>query len=184
MLQVMRESSPARAPLPNKARGSYAQREQQLHRRDHFRRRHRQRRHAEQRPEQQSDWCRIERLGQSRLCGGRPPIYRATTTLDRGFTLGTGGGTIDIPTAATILTDSGAIAGSTSLTKIGAGTLTLTGTNTYTGLLNLNVGTVSVAGQANLGSTTTSGLTINFNGGALQITGPPTTPVPLYRSFR
>jgi fibronectin-binding autotransporter adhesin len=63
-------------------------------------------------------------------------------------------------------TYSGAIQAGISLTKVGTGTLTLTGTsNTYTGGTFLNGGTVSISADTNLGS---GGL--SFGGGTLRVT--------------
>jgi autotransporter-associated beta strand protein len=63
---------------------------------------------------------------------------------------------------------SGNIGSGTSLTKVGMGTLTLSGaTRPYTGGTFLNAGTVSVSDDRNLGATS-GGLT--FGGGTLQIT--------------
>ena len=50
-----------------------------------------------------------------------------------------------------------------SLTKVGPGTLTLTGTNTYSGGTNLNGGILAVNTDANLGTGP-----LNFNGGTLE----------------
>ena len=65
---------------------------------------------------------------------------------------------------------SGAIGGGYALTKVGAGTLTLSGENTYTGGTTLNAGTISL-GVAQNGTTSgplgASG-TITLNGGTLQ----------------
>lgn len=52
----------------------------------------------------------------------------------------------------------------TGLTKSGAGVLTLTGTNGYSGVTAINQGTLVVSSDANLGT----GSTIEFNGGTLQ----------------
>jgi len=58
-----------------------------------------------------------------------------------------------------------------ALTKLGAGTLTLTGANTYNGGTTLTGGTLSLGSSGALG---TSG-TINFGGGTLQFSGANTT---------
>ena len=55
-----------------------------------------------------------------------------------------------------------------SLIKLGAGTLTLTGTNTYSGGTTIAAGTLSVAREANLGA---AGAPLTFDGGTLQVTG-------------
>ncbi|WP_407530009.1 autotransporter-associated beta strand repeat-containing protein [Methylobacterium oryzisoli] len=60
----------------------------------------------------------------------------------------------------------GPVAG--SLVKTGGGTLTLTGTNTFSGGVTLAGGGLSVSREANLGAPS-GGLT--FNGGILQVTG-------------
>jgi len=62
----------------------------------------------------------------------------------------------------------GAISGAGGLTKNGAGTLTLSGSNSYDGTTRVNAGTLSVGSAANLGSAAANLL---FNGGTLQITG-------------
>ena len=56
------------------------------------------------------------------------------------------GGTVDVENAGDTLTLSGVVSGSNGLTKIGDGTLTLSGSNTYTG------GTLVSAGKLVLGS--------------------------------
>lgn len=67
------------------------------------------------------------------------------TTAERTFnvTLGTGGGKIDTNGFSTGIARD--LTGTGSLTKLGAGTLTLTGTNTYTGATSVNAGTLSVS---------------------------------------
>src|SRR5207253_7408784 len=73
--------------------------------------------------------------------GGLLQYTGPSTAIDRSFSLqdtfhghlvGVGGG-FDIPSASTTLTVSGTGTGSGMLTKAGAGTLVLTGANTYTG---------------------------------------------------
>lgn len=66
------------------------------------------------------------------------------------------------------------ISGSGALTKQGAGTLTLGGTNDYTGVTTISAGTISVASlgnggvSGNLGAATSAASNIVFGGGTLQ----------------
>jgi fibronectin-binding autotransporter adhesin len=61
----------------------------------------------------------------------------------------------------------GQAGGSRGITKTGAGTLVLSGTNTFSGGFTLGAGIVSISSNANLGASS-SGIT--FNGGTLQVT--------------
>ena len=63
---------------------------------------------------------------------------------NKGITL-TGNGTVDVDSSTT-LTYGGVITGSANLTKLGAGTLILSGTNTYTGDTSISVGKLTVSG--------------------------------------
>src|SRR5439155_9669231 len=65
------------------------------------------------------------------------------------------------------MTISAPVSGSIAVTKAGAGTLVLSGTNTFTGGLKLNAGTVSYSADANLGAASGA---ITFNGGTLTYT--------------
>ena len=56
------------------------------------------------------------------------------------------------------------------LTKLGAGTLTLTGTNTFTGPVTINMGTLTVTSEAGLGSGSGGVVTVN-GAGRLQFAG-------------
>ncbi|WP_206860571.1 autotransporter-associated beta strand repeat-containing protein [Lysobacter changpingensis] len=82
------------------------------------------------------------------LDGGGLQYTGATTSTNRGFTLGgnTSIGTVDVSNAATTLTISGTVVeaagGNRRLIKNGAGTLVLSGTNTYTGGNTVNAGTL------------------------------------------
>ncbi|UJB19606.1 MULTISPECIES: autotransporter-associated beta strand repeat-containing protein [Lysobacter] len=108
------------------------------------------------------------------LNGGRLQYTGATTTTDRGFTLGASTGTVDVSNAATTLTVSGTAAGigTTKLLKEGAGTLVLTGTNTYVGGNTVNAGVLRAGstqafGAPNTANTmtlaNTAGVTLDLN---------------------
>jgi autotransporter-associated beta strand protein len=57
--------------------------------------------------------------------------------------------------------------GTTGLTKAGPGMLVLSGTNTFSGAVNINAGTISIAAEAGLGATNK---TVTFGGGTLNVT--------------
>ncbi|MBC7782728.1 MAG: autotransporter-associated beta strand repeat-containing protein, partial [Burkholderiales bacterium] len=80
--------------------------------------------------------------------------------------LGAGGGTVD--TAGFSGSITGVISGNGPLTKIGIGALDLTGTNTFTGAVNLVSGDLGVSSDANLGNAANA---MNFTGGTLKING-------------
>jgi autotransporter-associated beta strand protein len=71
---------------------------------------------------------------------------------------------IDNGLAATIATQ---ISGTGAVTKTGAGTIVLSGTNSYTGGTQLNAGTLSISDNQNLGQSSGS---VTFNGGTLATT--------------
>ncbi|WP_198161246.1 autotransporter-associated beta strand repeat-containing protein, partial [Variovorax sp. WDL1] len=90
----------------------------------------------------------------------------ADLTMNRATTLLTGG-TIST-NAGTTLIHQGAIDGGGGLAKIGAGTLTLTGANTYSGGTVLIEGTLSISADQNLGAPTL----LIIDGGTLRTTSP------------
>ena len=95
------------------------------------------------------------------LANGTTLVVTGATTIDNNIAI-TGTGTVSNSAAATL---SGVISGG-NLAKAGASTLTLSGTNTYTGTTNVNAGTLSVGSDANLGADT-----VNLaNGTTLDIT--------------
>ena len=97
-----------------------------------------------------------------------------TLNANRGVTVTPAGGTINITNPVATLLYAGVIAGPGNLTKIGPGTLLLTGANTYTGITQISAGTVinngSLAGSVALnagrfrGSGSTAGALIVGNG--------------------
>ena len=93
------------------------------------------------------------------------------TFLVSGYTIARSAGTFTLTTVGTIdtggysATISAPMAGTVGLTKIGAGTLTLSGVNTYTGLTTINVGTL-LLGASNVFANTS---TLSVAGGVLNI---------------
>ena len=92
-----------------------------------------------------------------------------TATVDNAIVIGSSNGTVSVNTGTT-LSLSGAISGSGSLTKAGAGDLTLSGNNSgFSGAFTINNGTVTVSHANALGSTT--GGTTVADGAALALSG-------------
>lgn len=105
-----------------------------------------------------------------------------TFTGSNSLNLGTGAVTLSANRAITVsantLTVGGTISGSFNLSKTGAGTLSLTGSNTYTGTTTITLGTLSVSSVANASSasglgapSSTSGTLLVINGGTFKYTG-------------
>ncbi|KAB2658097.1 hypothetical protein F9K94_07830 [Brucella tritici] len=107
--------------------------------------------------------------------------YTGATTIDANTTLQIGsGGLLGSISTSSGVTNNGTLAfnrsdviafdkvvsGTGVLTQMGAGTLTLSGGNTYTGGTNFNAGVISVANNSNLGATSGG---LNFNGGTLRL---------------
>jgi autotransporter-associated beta strand protein len=110
--------------------------------------------------------------------GGTLQVGAASTSFMQGLTTAnvqSGGATIDsngydVTIAQNLLHDTtgGAAALDGGLTKLGEGTLTLSGVNTFTGTVNVNAGTLAVASESNLGR----GKVVNvIDTGTLQFTG-------------
>jgi fibronectin-binding autotransporter adhesin len=82
-----------------------------------------------------------------------------TLNTNRGITLSTDGGTINVANTKTVTYD-GVITGSTAFIKDGNGILDLGGTNTYTGATNIDDGTLQITGAlAQTAVTVVSGAT-------------------------
>ena len=88
-----------------------------------------------------------------------------TNTTATAETLTVGGDGTSTTYSGTIIAGSGSIA----LTKSGAGTLTLSGTNTYIGLTSISAGTIKLGNTAALG--TTAGATTVSSGATLDLNG-------------
>ncbi|KUL94403.1 hypothetical protein DK26_15550 [Bosea sp. WAO] len=109
--------------------------------------------------------------------------FAAGTRLDIASSLGivtagsiAGAGRLEIDPDSTLETGatnasttfSGMIISSGSLRKVGTGTLTLTGENSYSGGTTIAGGAISIAKESNLGSTSGA---LTLDGGVLQVTG-------------
>lgn len=101
--------------------------------------------------------------------GGRLQYTGGTTAIDRGFTLGSGNGGINVAQAGTTLTVGGIATGAGSFFKDGAGTLVLSGVNTYTGDTTVNTGVLRAGSAQAFGPggryiTVNSGATLDLGG--------------------
>ncbi|MEI6569101.1 MAG: autotransporter-associated beta strand repeat-containing protein, partial [Verrucomicrobiota bacterium] len=90
---------------------------------------------------------------------------------NRGIYLTMASGTFSTADGTKLVYD-GIIAGSGGLTKVGAGTLTLSGLNTYDGVTTIKGGTISIDADSGLGAEPTSqAIQLVINGGTLETTG-------------
>lgn len=103
------------------------------------------------------------------LAGGALRYLGGSADSDRGFTLGTGGGAIDVSNGVTTLGLSGVARGTGALTKQGSGTLVLAGTNTYSGGTQISAGTLRAGSTQAFGP---GGITLaNTAGATLDLAG-------------
>ena len=101
--------------------------------------------------------------------GGRLQYTGGSVAIDRGFTLAGGLGGIDVAQVGTTLTVSGVATGAGTFLKEGAGTLVLSGTNSYTGDTVVNGGTLRAGsarafGPGNRYITVNGGATLDLGG--------------------
>ncbi|WP_333679962.1 autotransporter-associated beta strand repeat-containing protein [Dyella sp.] len=101
--------------------------------------------------------------------GGALQYTGATSSTDRGFTLSSGNGGFDIANAATDLNVSGTAIGPGQLVKSGAGTLTLSGTNTFTGGITVNAGVLQAGSTSAFGNTTSTNSATIATGATLDL---------------
>ncbi|MEI9916923.1 MAG: autotransporter domain-containing protein [Methylovirgula sp.] len=97
------------------------------------------------------------------LGGGTIQVIGSALVTNVNATLTSGISTIDTNGLGATL--SGVLSGNGGLAKVGAGTLILTGANSYGGGTDLNAGTIQVGADANLGAATGQ---LVFDGGTLQ----------------
>jgi fibronectin-binding autotransporter adhesin len=97
------------------------------------------------------------------LDGGALEVTGSTfSTLSRGVTLGSGGGTFDVDSAFNTLEVTSVVGGAGALVKSGVGTLTLASANTYAGGTSINGGTLNAMVSGALG---TGAVAVNGGGG-------------------
>ena len=116
---------------------------------------------------------------QNRLTSGYITLNGGTFKTSTGYStlqasgswvaLGTGGGIFDVALGATLVINP-IVSGSTSLTKQGTGTLTLSGTNTNAGSINITAGTLKLGNAQGLGTGSTGVVTVSA-GAALDLNG-------------
>ena len=92
-----------------------------------------------------------------------------TGSLGSGGIVGSGSSAKLVYDRSDAITEANSISGSLTLTQNGGGTLNLTGTNTFTGNININSGAISITSTIALGSA--SNAIAVSSGGALQIQG-------------
>ena len=95
--------------------------------------------------------------------------YTGGGAMDLGSGAVTLGANITVSVTANVLTEDGVISGAFGLTKAGAGTLTLTAANAFTGATTISAGVLNFNAIGALGT----GTAINLNGGTLQYGGSP-----------
>ncbi len=111
-------------------------------------------------------------LGKTGGLTGTLEFTGGNTGSNKKFTLASGGsGAFQVDTAGSVLTLSGTIDGGGTLIKTGAGTLSLSGTNTLSGGTRLADGVLSLAGSDALG---VAGI-LSFEGGTLRFSAGNTT---------
>lgn len=106
--------------------------------------------------------------------GGGLQYTGATMDIDRGFTLGAGGGHVDVAQTATTLDVGGTVIGTGGLVKDGAGTLVLSGANSYTGGNTVTAGTLRAGSNQAFGGAangTGSGVMTVNTGATLDLAG-------------
>ncbi|WP_341908041.1 autotransporter-associated beta strand repeat-containing protein, partial [Sandarakinorhabdus limnophila] len=130
---------------------------------------------------------RLTKAGSGTLVLSGNNSYSGGTTISAGTLTGTASnsfGTGAIANSAALVFDqnanasfTGVISGTGSLTKLGAGNLILSGTNTYGGVTRIDAGVLQIGSEAQLGtgSITMAGGTLRFvNSGAVSLTKPVT----------
>ncbi|MFM2293881.1 MAG: toxins and related Ca2+-binding domain, partial [Verrucomicrobiota bacterium] len=101
----------------------------------------------------------------------------ATTSVNRGASIGASGGSLAVNESATTLTVSGVIAGSNGggVTKSGSGVLALSGANTYDGSTTISAGNLAVSGGSAIPDASAVSLA-DVSGAALTVNASETIP--------
>jgi len=103
------------------------------------------------------------------LAGNNNSIGSLTGGGATGGNVTLGVGTLTISGTNSPAAYAGTISGSGGVTQLGTGTTTFSGTNTYSGVTNLNGGTLAINSSVNLGNASATNQ-IGFNGGTLDVT--------------
>ena len=104
-------------------------------------------------------------------------VATGTTTANLGVAVSPGSLTVTNDNLAYTITGSGSINGATGLTKQGTNSLTISTTNSYSGLTTISGGTLSITKLANAGQPSAIGTASSFvlDGGTLSYSGPAIT---------
>lgn len=114
--------------------------------------------------------------GSLNIGAGTLRLTGSSATSDRSVSITDTASTVEVTSAGSTIGITGVVNGSGTLNKTGAGTLALSGVNTYTGPTDVSAGTLALAGDSSLGAAPAApqAAAVSLKGGNLQFNGPAT----------